>query len=241
MTLNNLIPRSLSTSSTIHQDIQRSAKKAATFGVLSACANRRLPSRVSRRVCSINIRPSVDRTRNPWSFNPRRSSQARVDHLSRARIPTATSVARTPAGPSNPAPSPLSTQPPASQKSCPFPLVSTLARPSPPESRCLSLTARSRRVPTPSGYPPLQISSSAAKYTLDISLPAAIKPEMVTITTAKGDILKIVADAWHLESDCHFEWEIVFPPQDVDIASISAKFDARGRLTVNAGRRTRKN
>jgi hypothetical protein len=27
---------------------------------------------------------------------------------------------------------------------------------------------------------------------------------MVTITTAKGDKLKVVADAWHLEADCGF-------------------------------------
>ncbi|KAJ6588315.1 hypothetical protein B0H19DRAFT_922985 [Mycena capillaripes] len=96
--------------------------------------------------------------------------------------------------------------------------------------------ARARRVPSSSKYPPLQISSSDTEYTLDISLPIAIQPEMVIITTAKGDKLKIVADAWHLEADCHFEWEIVFPPRDVDITSIRAKFEEQGRLTVRAGR-----
>ncbi|KAJ7721029.1 hypothetical protein B0H16DRAFT_1603555 [Mycena metata] len=269
MTLNNALPGSCyqRNTSTNQDTIQRSqavpvgpAKKAATFGVLSVCANRRVPSRVSRRVSGVHIGPSVggvDRARNPWSFDPRRSSQARVDHISRSRvrstrIPTLASVvpsndSRTPSGLPNPhipasVPHPLSSsfsasaQSPALRKPCPLPSVFTLARPPPTESRCLSLTARSRRVPTPSGYPPLQINSSAAKYTIDIALPTAIKPEMVTITTAKEEKLKIVADAWHLESNCHFEWEIVFPPQDVDIKSICAKFDAQGHLTVSAAR-----
>ncbi|KAJ7253034.1 hypothetical protein B0H12DRAFT_1017707 [Mycena haematopus] len=83
----------------------------------------------------------------------------------------------------------------------------------------------------------MQISSSTGEYTLDIRLPIEIKPEMVTISTAKGDKLKIVADAWHLEADCHFEWEVVFAPRDVDIAGIRAKFQDGGVLTVRAGRR----
>jgi hypothetical protein len=89
-------------------------------------------------------------------------------------------------------------------KSCPFPVVSPLARPSPSDSRRPSLTARALRVPSSSRYPPIRINSSATEYTFAISLPLAIKPEMVTITTAKGDKLKVVADAWHLEADCEF-------------------------------------
>ncbi|KAJ6590963.1 hypothetical protein DFH09DRAFT_907956 [Mycena vulgaris] len=96
--------------------------------------------------------------------------------------------------------------------------------------------ARARRVPSSSRYPPVDINASATQYTFDISLPTAIKPEMVTITTAKGDKLRIVADAWHLESDCHYEWEILFRPHDVDISAIRAKFDAQGHLTISAGR-----
>ncbi|KAJ7625101.1 hypothetical protein DFH06DRAFT_979549 [Mycena polygramma] len=83
----------------------------------------------------------------------------------------------------------------------------------------------------------MHVNSSATEYTVDISLPIAIKSEMVTISKARGDRVKIVADAWHLEVDCHFEWEIVFPPQDVDLASIRAKFE-HGRLVVSAGRRS---
>ncbi|KAF8208186.1 hypothetical protein K438DRAFT_1575054 [Mycena galopus ATCC 62051] len=96
---------------------------------------------------------------------------------------------------------------------------------------------RARRVPSPSRYPPIHISSSTSEYTVHISLPIAVKPEMVTITTAKGDKIKIVVDEWHLEDNCHFEWEIVFPPRDVDITSIRAKFEEEKLLTVRAGRR----
>ncbi|KAJ7337415.1 hypothetical protein DFH08DRAFT_783742 [Mycena albidolilacea] len=83
----------------------------------------------------------------------------------------------------------------------------------------------------------MDIISSTSEYTFDISLPIVIKPEMVTVTTAKGDKVKIVADAWHLEADCHFEWEIVFPPGEVDITKINAQFEG-GHLNVRAGRRS---
>jgi hypothetical protein len=36
----------------------------------------------------------------------------------------------------------------------------------------------------------------------------------------------------------HFEWEIVFPPHDIDITSIRAKFEVQGLLVVSAGRRS---
>ncbi|KAJ7764555.1 biotin-protein ligase [Mycena maculata] len=112
-----------------------------------------------------------------------------------------------------------------------------MERPSPSDSRRSSLVDRARRAPSSSRYPPMRINASVAQYTLDISLPFAIKPEMVTITTAKGDKLKIVADAWNLEVDCHFEWEIEFSPNDIDFSTIRAKFDAQARLTITAGRR----
>ncbi|KAF7366725.1 hypothetical protein MSAN_00930600 [Mycena sanguinolenta] len=83
----------------------------------------------------------------------------------------------------------------------------------------------------------MHISSSTSEHTLGICLPIGIKSEMVTISTAKGDKLKIVADAWHLEVDCHFEWEIVFAPCDVDITRIRAIFEDGGVLTIHAGRR----
>lgn len=155
-----------------------------------------------------------------------RPSQARMDRLSRSRvqstrIPTIVpcvipqladlqepadlgsmrTSASVPQFPSPLAAATASPSPPC-PRSCPFPVVSTLSRPSPSESRCLSLTARARRVPSSSRYPSMDIISSTSEYTFDISLPIVIKPEMVTITTAKGDKVKIVADAWHLEADC---------------------------------------
>ncbi|KAJ7704394.1 hypothetical protein B0H17DRAFT_1224401 [Mycena rosella] len=234
------------------------ANKAGTFGPLSACANRRVPSspRAPRRSCTANI-PSPcggDGPRNPWSPKPRRPSFARVEHISRARarsvlVPTAPSAVppsdlhppsvlpKPSASPSVPAQILASPSPrPAPDPSCPFPVISTLDRPSSSESRRTSLTARARRAPSSSRYPPIDITASTTQYTFDVVLPTAIKPEMVTITTARGDKLKIVADAWHLEADCHFEWEIAFRPKDVNLAAIRAKFGVQGRLTISAGR-----
>ncbi|KAJ7507178.1 Hsp70 protein-domain-containing protein [Mycena galericulata] len=255
--LNNTVPRSTSQSRPSSPQMVKprlpegstTATKAGTFGTLSACAKRRVPSSVSRRSGTVHNTSSArggNHTFDPWAFNHRlRSSQARAEHNTRSRarstrIPTASSAVRS--GLQNPVGLPVSASVPQNlsclisatapsaikPRTSPFPLVSILDRPSPPESRRLSLMARSRRVPSSSRYPPVNITASATNYTLDISLPTAIKPEMVTITTAKGDKLRIVADAWNLEADCHFEWEIVFPPHDVDILTIRARFDAKG-------------
>ncbi|KAF7329741.1 hypothetical protein MKEN_00237400 [Mycena kentingensis (nom. inval.)] len=174
--------------------------KAASFRPLSVCENGRLPSRSpARRV----------RAESPWRASPRRrSSYSQVQRRTsfcknQARIPSSTSFPI--------ALKDLAAEPP------PAPVVSTLPRPT--ESRRMSLTARARRVPSASQYPPLRIDSSRTAYTMELALPSSISAEMVTITTAKGDKLKIVADAWHLESDCHYEWEVVFPPKDVNFAS----------------------
>ncbi|KAJ7628413.1 hypothetical protein FB45DRAFT_834338 [Roridomyces roridus] len=195
--------------------------KAASFGALSTCAGPRVPSRLARR-SSITCAPGGDPTSDHWT--PRRSSQARFGRISRTRVYSGLSIS-------------TSVQNLARIKPCPFPAVSTLARPTASDSRRPSLLDRARRVPSTSRYPPLHVHASADKYTLDIALPVEIKPEMVTITTAKGDRLKIVADVWHLESDCHYEWEIVFPPEDVQLSTIRAKFSAEGHLSVSAGRR----
>lgn len=66
------------------------------------------------------------------------------------------------------------------------------------------LEDRSRRTPTSSHPPSMNICSSPAKHSLDVQLPTAIRPEMVTISANKGDKLKVVADAWHMETDCEF-------------------------------------
>jgi len=60
---------------------------------------------------------------------------------------------------------------------------------------------------------------------------------MVTISAKRGDKLEIVADAWHMEADCHYEWQISFAPHDIDMSSVHAKFGADGHLTIDVQRR----
>jgi hypothetical protein len=120
-----------------------------------------------------------------------------------------------------------------------------------------SPTARSRRAPSPSETPPMHLESSSSKYTLDVYLPTDIQSEMVTISAKKGNRLDVVADAWHREQDCgclqivpasfmscrpryavagHYEWQISFEPNDVDMTTIRAKFDVDGHLTIHIPR-----
>jgi len=95
-------------------------------------------------------------------------------------------------------------------------------------------------------------------------LPRAISPEMVTISANKGDRLRVVAQAWMGQDECefffffysvhslqilrltpfnsytaHFEWQISFPPHDVDLSKVQAKFDPDGCLTIRVPRRPR--
>jgi hypothetical protein len=97
---------------------------------------------------------------------------------------------------------------------------------------------------------------------------------MVTISVNKGDRLRVVADAWHMEGESesfrlsttlsfsllgfispprhilnpplltylllyagHYEWQISFPPADVDLRAVQAKFHPDGRLTIDVKRR----
>jgi hypothetical protein len=55
----------------------------------------------------------------------------------------------------------------------------------------------------------MDVSSSSTKYTLHVQLPVTIQPEMITISAQKGDKLKVVADAWHMENNC--ELPVVSP------------------------------
>ncbi|EEB87640.1 hypothetical protein MPER_14949, partial [Moniliophthora perniciosa FA553] len=79
----------------------------------------------------------------------------------------------------------------------------------------------------------MTIQSSPSKYTLQVKLPVIIQPEMVTISANKGDRLKVIADAWHLENDCHYEWVISFSPNDIDMSGVHAKFDTDGTLAID--------
>ncbi|KAA1477142.1 hypothetical protein DENSPDRAFT_760015, partial [Dentipellis sp. KUC8613] len=60
--------------------------------------------------------------------------------------------------------------------------------------------------------------------------------EMVTIAAKKGDRLGIIADAWHLEQDCHFEWDFAFEPRTVDMSTLRAKVEADGKLVITVRR-----
>jgi len=60
---------------------------------------------------------------------------------------------------------------------------------------------------------------------------------MVTVSANKGDRLRVVADAWHMEGESHYEWQISFPPADVDLRAVQAKFHPDGRLTIDVKRR----
>ncbi|KAF9037596.1 hypothetical protein BJ165DRAFT_1353259 [Panaeolus papilionaceus] len=84
----------------------------------------------------------------------------------------------------------------------------------------------------------MQISTLPHRHTFSVVLPPSISPEMVTISANKGEKLKVVADAWHVEDDNHYEWLISFTPNDVDMGSVHARFEG-GRLTIEVGRRRR--
>ncbi|KAF5390597.1 hypothetical protein D9757_002674 [Collybiopsis confluens] len=93
---------------------------------------------------------------------------------------------------------------------------------------------RERRAP--SNTPPPDIETFHSNHTIRIQLPRDIKHEMVTISVLKGDKLKIIADAWHMEdTDSHFEWVVNFFPQDVDMSSVQARFDS-GLLVIDVRR-----
>lgn len=64
--------------------------------------------------------------------------------------------------------------------------------------------ARSRRAPSPSRTPPMHVTNTASLYTLSAQLPIEIQPEMITVSAKKGDRIDVVADAWHMETDCEY-------------------------------------
>ncbi|KAG5637958.1 hypothetical protein H0H81_002486 [Sphagnurus paluster] len=82
----------------------------------------------------------------------------------------------------------------------------------------------------------MEVSSSPGKHTLHVQLPLTIQPEMITVSANRGDKLKVVADAWHMESDCHYEWQITFSPRDIDMTAIHAKFEPNGCLIIDVRR-----
>lgn len=105
------------------------------------------------------------------------------------------------------------------------------------DSSSSSPTARWRRSPSPESRPTMVIQSTLSTHSLSVVLPRAIQSEMVTVSVKKGDKLNIVADAWHMENDCHYEWLVHFAPGDADMPSVRARFAPDGKLTITVQRR----
>ncbi|EPQ52562.1 hypothetical protein GLOTRDRAFT_11836, partial [Gloeophyllum trabeum ATCC 11539] len=77
----------------------------------------------------------------------------------------------------------------------------------------------------------INIQSTRGQHILTVDLGPKFQSDMVTIAAKKGDRLDIVADLWYLEKDCHLEWRVQFPPDDVDLQSARAKIDS-GQLSI---------
>ncbi|KAH9053007.1 hypothetical protein EDB83DRAFT_2225861 [Lactarius deliciosus] len=101
--------------------------------------------------------------------------------------------------------------------------------------------AHVRRAALGHNVPPARIVSSDTIHTLSIVLPrpggAPLAPEMVTISARRGGRLAVVADAWHLEHDCHYEWHVALPPKEVDLGAVRARFGDDGTLVIDVPRR----
>ncbi|KAG9314945.1 hypothetical protein JVU11DRAFT_4054 [Chiua virens] len=100
-----------------------------------------------------------------------------------------------------------------------------------------SPTDRLRRSPPPDSCPPMDVESTTTSHILSVTLPRVIQPEMVTVAAKKGDRLDVVADAWHMERDCHYEWQIRFAAGDVDMSTVRARFGEDGNFTIEVQRR----
>ncbi|KAF5334867.1 hypothetical protein D9758_014273 [Tetrapyrgos nigripes] len=107
------------------------------------------------------------------------------------------------------------------------------------EDSPFSPVEHARRAPAPDSTPPMKVYSSPSTHVLQVQLPVTIRHEMVTISAMKGEKIKVIADAWHMENDCHYEWIIQFPSFDIDMSVVHAKFDADGLLTIEVRRRQR--
>ncbi|KAI6017942.1 hypothetical protein BKA83DRAFT_4315867 [Pisolithus microcarpus] len=95
----------------------------------------------------------------------------------------------------------------------------------------------SRRSPPPGSCPEMATQSSSTLHTFSVVLPRTILPEMITVSAKKGDRLDVVADAWHMEHDCHYGWEISFAPGDADMSTVRAKLNQDGELSIEVRRR----
>ena len=93
------------------------------------------------------------------------------------------------------------------------PRVSVSSMPSPMPNTGLdsfpSPMDRTRRMPPSNQTPDMTLSTSSTAHTLSVMLPTSIQPEMVTISANKGDRLRVVADAWHMEGESEFLFRLL--------------------------------
>ncbi|KAG6856275.1 hypothetical protein H0H87_005960 [Tephrocybe sp. NHM501043] len=135
-----------------------------------------------------------------------------------------------------PPPPSLSLPPRRQQAPDPFaPHIVTCHRSTSLQAEALSPADRAGRSPAPA-FPSMVVMSSPARHTFRVQLPHTIESEMITISANRGDKLKIIADAWNLQNDCHYEWQINFAPRDIDLTAVQAKFEPNGYLTVDVQR-----
>jgi len=104
--------------------------------------------------------------------------------------------------------------------------------------------AHARRGAGPNASP-AQVETFPTEYRLSIALPrpggAPLAPEMITVSVRRGARLAVVADAWHLEHDCHYEWHIAFSQPDVHLGAVRARFGEDGMLVIDVPRRPQAN
>lgn len=102
-----------------------------------------------------------------------------------------------------------------------------------------SPTDRERRSPPPGKAPAMSITSNTYSHSLSVTLPTEIHPAMVDVSCLKGERVSVVADAWHMEESCHYEWLIQFAANDVDMTSVTARFGPGHTLLIDVHRKGR--
>ncbi|KAF9802975.1 hypothetical protein IEO21_09769 [Rhodonia placenta] len=75
------------------------------------------------------------------------------------------------------------------------------------------------------------------QHRFSAQLRQGLSPEMVTVYAKRGSRVAVVVDAWNVEKESHYEWEIVFHPRDVDMASVRVVLEADGELLMTVRRR----
>jgi len=84
---------------------------------------------------------------------------------------------------------------------------------------------------------PIGVVSSILHHASAETGGALLASEMITVSARRGGRLAVVADAWHLEHDCHYEWHVAFPRPDMDLRAVRARVGEDGILVIEVPRR----